>query len=374
MADTARPFILEMGKERKAFIFLLITVIYALFSSSTPDDIGVAEVSIGILLVLFVGLGVSIDIFGWGFLVRKDKSVIPDYVYVSFIALAVIPTIHGLFIVGNSLGDFIRDFIPFIYLYLPIFFLPHMAKKPSFWLRVLLVSLCAIGISYSIRFFIVNTVPIYLLGKIHHPGSMSYFPMDPAVLFSATLLITSGLYMILRGKSTQIAKGAVLLLLGMVAYSSLIAIILRAQIILVLFYAFVIVFYFMGKKPLRSIPMFAVVSVAVYYFLGDVVYDFFGGVFQLVMNKFRAVGINARDMEIREVLKHAESSAGTLMFGEGWGGLLSNPIGGGAKWRFVHNGFAYVIFKAGLIGMIFILMNAQHSQCIYSLCNFGTWI
>jgi hypothetical protein len=347
-----------MGKERRVFIFLLIAIIYALFSSSTPDEMGVAEASIGLLLVLFVGLGVSLDVFGWGFLLRKDKSVIPDYVYVSFIALAVIPTIHGLFVVGNSLGDFMRDFIPFLYLYIPIFFLPHMAKNPSFWLRVMLVALCAIGISYSVRFFLVSTVPISLIGKIYIPVSMSYFPTDPAVLFSTTLLITVGVYMVLQGKPFEALKGIVLLLLGVVAYSSLVAVVVRAQIILVLFSAFVMVLYFMVKKPVRGIPMFVVIALAVYYFLGDIVYDFFEGVFELVMEKFRIVGMNARNIEFIAVIDNAASSTSKTLLGEGWGGLLSNPIYGGSHIRFVHNYFAYFMLKAGLTGLIFSAMYA----------------
>lgn len=356
MSNSISPFLFDIVKERRAFVFLLIAIIYALFSSSTPDIIGITEVSLGLLLVVFVGLGVSLDVFGWGFLIRKDKSVIPDYVYVSFIALAVIPTVHGLFVVDNSLLDFMRDFIPFLYIYLPIFFLPHMAKNPSFWLRILLVALCAIGVSYSVRFFLESTVPISLLGKIFIPFSMLYLPMEPAVLFSATFLITLGVYMILQGKLIETAKGAMLLIPGVVAYSSLIAIIVRAQIILVLFSILVMVFFFIVKKPLRSISTLIIISITVYYFLGDIVYDFFQGVFQLVIDKFRSAGIGGRDLETMAVIDNAWSSTSKALFGEGWGGLLANPVGGGAKWRYVHNFFTYVIFKSGLFGLIFSLI------------------
>jgi hypothetical protein len=354
MSDTHRPFILELGKERRAFLFLLIAILYAVFSSSTPEAMGIAEISIGLLLVLFVGLGVSIDIFGWGFLLRKDKSVIPDYVYVSFLALAAIPTVNGLFVIGNSLSNFMRDFIPFLYLYIPIFFLPHMAKKPSFWLRVLLVGLSAIGISYSIRFFFVSTIPISLLGKVHIAGDLSYYPMEPAVLFSSTFLITSGIYMIFQKSAFATAKGAALLALGVVVYSCLVAVVVRAQIILVLFSAFAVVLYFVVKKPVRGIPTFAVITFVVYYFHGDIVYDFSQGVFQLVMDKFRAVGLSGKESEIIAVMKNAGRSSGKALFGEGWGGLIE--IYEGVRWRWIHNFFAYLVFKAGLIGLIFGLM------------------
>jgi hypothetical protein len=53
------------------------------------------------------------------------------------------------------------------------------------------------------------------------------------------------------------------------------------------------------------------------------------------------------------VMTFSASSIDRLLFGSGLGGVISSPVSGGDEWRFVHNMFAYYLFKTGLFGLIF---------------------
>ncbi|RME60808.1 hypothetical protein D6779_01435 [Candidatus Parcubacteria bacterium] len=60
--------------------------------------------------------------------------------------------------------------------------------------------------------------------------------------------------------------------------------------------------------------------------------------------------LNARDQEALAVLSNIDSVP-RLLFGEGWGGLIANPVAGGAKLRYVHNLFFFYLFKCGIVGL-----------------------
>ncbi len=336
-----------MKTELKTFLLSATLIIYAFFSSSTPDNIGIAEIAMGGLLIFFVGLRGVIEPAG-GFLFIRKKEV-PNYIYFVFQLLFYILTIYGLIFNHNTLDNYVRDIIPFIYLFLPLFFLPNMRAQPDYWLHLLVYLISLVGVSYSIRFFLIDPETVYRIGRTVVFGDLNYFPMDPAVIFTATFLLTIGIHKIVNG---SLISGSLHLVGGTIAYMSIIAILARAQIALVLIAILINLFLLFGRRMLFSSLIFMIVVGGVGYFGRD----FFADVYGLIMQKFISVGLSSRDLEVMAVIDNGLGSNWTFFFGEGWGGLIANPITGYFQTRFVHNFLAYSFFKGGIIGLLLIVV------------------
>lgn len=321
-------------------------VLYALFSSSTPDQIGIAEIGILAFLILFVGIKGIIEPAG-GFFFKRKKEI-PNYVYIIFQLLFYIPTVYGLIANHNEPGNYIRDIVPFVYLFLPLFFMPVMREEPLYWLRLIVYLISLVGVSYSIRFFLIDPQSVFLIGRQIIFGDLNYFPMDPAVIFTATFLLIMGMNKLSTG---SVMSGALHLLGGLIAYASILGILVRAQIALVLLAILANLFLLFGRRMLLPFIILMVIMAVVGYYAGD----FFIAVLDLMMQKFARVGLSARDLEMMAVVNNALSDLPTFIFGEGWGGLISNPTTGYASVRYVHNFFMYSLFKAGVIGMFLIV-------------------
>ena len=86
------------------------------------------------------------------------------------------------------------------------------------------------------------------------------------------------------------------------------------------------------------------------------------------------IGLNKRDLELSAVWDYSSSSLDSFLFGSGLGGGISSAVSGGHEWRFVHNMFAYYLFKTGIIGLliysVFFFYLIRH---IFSAINFS-WV
>lgn len=327
----------------------IMLLIYAFFSSSTPDKIGVAEAIIAFILVLVIVKNSFSKIFD----IKMNLRIFGIF-YIFFIYMLIVPTFTGIVIKMNDIINFFRDFIPFLYFFLPIFFIPFMRKEPKKWIYLLSGLLLIIGASFSIRHFVGAVQDFSTFGKVVIHGDKNYFPMDPSVIFGATFGILMGLeLMFFSMKHTKNLKliGLILVVLGVTAYLSILAIVVRAQIILVLFS--VIIFILIRAKTQTWIIVLLFIIIASTFFSVFFLEGIFSDIFGLVMDKFNAVGLSGRDAEAMAVIKNSSKSIISLVFGEGWGGLISNPTGGGAMYRFVHNVNMYFLFKAGLFGFLF---------------------
>ena len=235
MMPTTTPIVMAHSSRRpsllRILIFAILIATYAFWSSSTPDDFGIPEAVIAACLLLFVGLRGTAIALG-GFLLQRQVGL-SKWVFICFLGLLVLPLIWGLAVKQNSLIDIVRDVVPLLYFFLPLFFIPHMSKHPAFWKEMCIMSLCAISVAYSIRFFASTDSSIEQIGReIIFGGDDSYYPMDPAVLFGSTFLLAYG---VMKLFEKGYVYGIICLIFGSVAFASLIAIIVRAQIFLVLF-------------------------------------------------------------------------------------------------------------------------------------------
>lgn len=325
----------------RAPLFGAVVALYALFSISTPQDFGWAEVLIGAVLVVLVGPYSAA--LSFGAFPRVHQTISERLAHVCFLGLLILPTL--VFIVRkNRADDFVRDLIPLLYFFLPVMLLPHFKNNPAFWEKALVVGLCIIGISFSVRHFLIEGVELADLGRAVIFGDLSYFPLNPAVLFSATFLLIFGLSKLERWKP----QGLVLIALGLIPFAAIVAVLLRGQIVLVLASVLLYVLFLAKRKAiLWTLTLGAVCAV----FLTQA--ELVGALADLIVHKSEDVGLlNARDLEFKAVWHNAAESSGQAVFGEGWGGLIDNPAAE-AVVRFTHNLTLYAILKGGVFGLLF---------------------
>lgn len=333
-------------------LFWVMIFVYSLYSSSTPDSYGLAELTIGLILVFLVGFRRVIWVFSLADMGEKNKygTQVPIYVVLSLIYLLLIPTINGLLFTGNSISDYIRDVIPLLYFFLPVLLLHRMVQFPERWLFFTVSGLCIVGVLFAIRHFTESGSSISDVGQTFIFGTSAYFAQDPAVQFAGAFLVCFGIVSLME---SHYLRAAFCLMLAIFPWAAMFGIIARAPTILVVFSIILtIAYYFLNsRKRIRAVLLLLAFSILIFGLFHENISRLLEGVIQLLMEKQAKHGLSSRDLEMKAVLDNVDGIR-VLLFGEGWGGLMANPTGNGAKFRFVHNMFGYFFMKSGLFGML----------------------
>ena len=336
-------------------IFVLMSLTYALFSSSTPDDIGLSEMFIGLLLVILVGVRQALAVTDLAMQPKKQRfqGGIPAYIQFIFLYFLTVPTVTGIFIFQNDFGAWVRDIIPLLYFFLPVLIM-HRVQHADTWRLWIVISLCVIGISFSIRHFTESGHSFMDVGSSIVFGTEAYFTQDPAVPFAGAFLTCYGIWLLIQRK---IMFAAVMLGFAVFPWLAVLGTALRAPLGLMLLAAGIttLIGIYKSKHKVFDGVVFAILILMAIGFLADRIGPAVGGAMDLMLQKQERVGQSGRLEEFAAVIDNADTVP-KLLFGEGWGGSMPNPTGLGAKFRFTHNVISYFILKSGLIGMVFVLV------------------
>lgn len=325
----------------KAYMLFALGLIYAGFSSSTPDAIGLPELLIGLLLALIVGLSGPISLTTC-ITASTRTSILLPILQVSFLYLCIVPTVYGLAFNQVELMDWVRDIIPLFYMFLPVLWIPLLRQHPLVWAQIIAYVLTLIGTLFAIRFFLIDDVSILNLGRAVMFGDMNYFPMDPAVTFTAVFALLEG-FRALENRS--IRKALLWFMLSTICIASLAAMMVRAPLIL---YSIVLM---TRVLTLKSAGILGAIVQTVTLFTFLFILALAAPVFELLVAKMEATGLNAKDAEIRTLIELAFSNPIALLFGTGWGGTFLSPAVG-VHVRFIHNFAGYFFLKAGIFGLL----------------------
>jgi len=333
--------------------FFLMSLVYGAFSSSTPDSIGIAEIFIGLCLLVLVGIKAPVTVFD---LARNDKGAhnvhIPLYVRMSFLYLLTVPTVYGVVYMQNDIGNWVRDFIPFIYMFLPVLLVRQVSLQPERWLKILLISLCVIGFFFSIRFFIETGFDLSGIGKrLLIADNRDNTMQDPASQFYLGFSTCLGVWLLLKSRKLL---GALVLSAALIPWAVMFASIMRGPVVLTAMSILIMLLYWLqarGSKRVAIIPLLLLFVIVGIY--GQELLMIVGNGLDLLLQKQENHGLSSRDQEVTAVFSQMNTIP-TLLFGMGWGGLVDSPFGG--QYRFVHNMLLYFIFKVGLLGLFFFLL------------------
>lgn len=321
---------------------ILTIILYGLYSHPTPEDVGIVEIMIGLLLVLTVGIrhGLhAVSFFNHGEAWKTSAQIL-------FLYAVTVPFLTA-FINGNALMNMVRDFIPFMFFTLPLWICPLLKHRNEY--KTLFTGAVIIaGIAFAAR---VLSPLLSLSGTVKFNFIM---PADPFLLVNSPMVLFAGLFLLgLAGKTifTSIRARSLYqsLGLGLLSLIPLVAMALIVQRASISYVAFMMGSLFaigMIKSPTRmALPIIlALCTLAIAW---PIVTDIVAG----LLRKNALVGFNMRWQEMMTVFQSLQSSSLSVIFGKGWGTTIASPAVGGATVNFTHSLLTTYWLKTGLLGL-----------------------
>ena len=323
----------------RAICLFFACLLYGLFGSPTPEHLSIVEISVGALLCLSVGIGRARDVL----FQRSHRRFWKSAGQVFLLYGLTIPCLIGVFS-GHDVREVVRDIMPFLFLFMPLFLLPLMRARPYYFRSTLFVILM-IGMLFSFRSILMHNV----MGcHIWCTDDRLYLENMPTVLFTALFLIGTGLAVMMRGLTLKnTAVFCALLMFALVPIAAMVITVQRASLGAVALYVLLIQGFFIYKMPVRGTnALFMLVIVAAILNLS------FAAIFMALWDKTQSVGLNMRPQEFEAVWSVMTYDPMTFLFGIGWGGHFNSPAVGGLNVNFTHNFFSSIFLKTGLIGVI----------------------
>ncbi len=326
-----------------AFIGALLT--YALFSTPTPDHIGLAECLVMAGLIAAMGVG---GVMQAGHL--RVVAYEPLWMMAARLLLVYglsVPLIAGL-VQGHPASLIVRDVIPFLFLLLPVSFIDRPAVA-----RLLPWVLSLMGLIFVAR---------VMTGFLAHIGAgalpIGYVPDPdnlvnaPTVLF-ASLFLTGmgGLYLIGAKTPRRMLIAFIclsltfLLLLGMAGIGQ------RAHIgawVLTVLCWMGMLLVWRPRVLLWPLLLGLVALVCFWPFAQDIA----AGLWQ----KNTVVGLNNRVEEAMTVWDSFRDRPWALLFGQGWGASIVSPAVGPNPVNYTHNLFTTYLLKGGFPAVLLVLL------------------
>lgn len=325
--------------EARFVIFCISIFIYAIFSSPTPEYIGVFEILSGSLILLSMGIRRPLLVIS-GLFYRGIEGQIPASKYgqgavLFFLYGITIPFIVAL-INGNDIDMMIRDLVAFLFLSLPFLFGPLMVRRWAF-LPILTAVIFILGFIFSVRAVYFET------------DSSLYLEISPAVIFCALLSIALIVSNILERKY-------IIFLPFFIAgiYFPFIAMadnMQRASVGFVFLYFIMIFGVALWLYPKRIWIIGAFIVMVAYYF-----HDYFSFLYFALEAKNSIVGLNMRVEEFLAVISSLDGNLWNILFGCGWGCSFNSPAVGGLSVNFTHNLFSFYLLKTGVLGVFLLIL------------------
>ena len=346
-------------------LLLIVTIItYAAFSDPTPDQISWAELLMGGCLVALVGPGRGLSIASGARLVLIEDEHVTRIRNIAFVWLMLVPLVVGT-MRSASATDLVRDLIPMLFLFLPLLVGETLESRDRRPVSVWLVRAASLGgLILALRHLLITQSSLEQIGEGFYSEHSLYLSTDSFVHFAAAYLLLEGFQRLvsLRLKSVVLAVGLILgglFCLGVLALKGH-----RGPVILVigvLFLFFVIAPGLGARMKFRVLAAGAAACIVAWLAYGDILLR----LADLFLAKHEAVGISNRDAEFLAIVDIVFRDTFAAIFGLGFGSVYESPAAS-ATVNFAHWIGGYVLLKAGLIGVILVIL--------YFLTFFGSFL
>jgi release factor glutamine methyltransferase len=315
-----------------------IALFYAVLGQPTPDKISFVEILIGFLLIFCVGITNFFKYLSGKYLFIKESSNFQKIGSLGLIYFLTIPTIISIF-KGQNLNNIIRDIIPLLYIFLPLFMISKIKDKSKY----IYFACISAGLIFSIRFLMISNFNWLLLGQTDFQDNYMYLSIAPFVLFSTLACLIYAL------NNPKLLPFFIIYIF--INISAMIATFQRATIGLFFIFSFLILIKrFYKQKILLLITFLGIIG---FYLIFK---DYIDIAVLLLIKKSLAVGSNSRIAEFTQVINEIKNSLFTNLFGQGWGYKFNPPtIEGYQKVGFTHCSISYFLLKTGFIGMCLYL-------------------
>lgn len=318
------------GVSWRPLAFIIALLVYAGFSSPTPDTLGWPEavVALGLAAVVMVPRLNILNVSALLFLLYGMS----------------VPLISGV-ASGHDPAMIVRDLVPFSFLLLPLFFRRAIKDHQTAFTTLLMV----MGFIFAARslwpYRDAFLSPQTWLGK--PPADLLYLANSPEVLFSALMLFGFGAGLIWARRAFWVGAG--MMAASAIPVLAMAVMMQRAGLGCVVLAAGVWTAIGFWIKPLRTAAMAAVCLTLLLPLL-----PLAQQVGQALVYKTEMVGLNSRAQEWGTVLRLTGQSPWTMVFGLGWGTSFENPAVGNLPVNYTHSLISSIWLKTGLLGVAFL--------------------
>lgn len=332
------------------FYFLAVAILlYGLAGSPTPDQPGLPELLIGLLLLFSIG---GAGLLRAVSLSTQGRSAFFSLLQIFFFWGLVCPTLAGAFY-GNPTALIVRDLAAFAFLGLPLFLAERIAGDERL-VRLLTQCLAVAGICYAVR----TLLPVF---NIWVPeGELLYLSNSPLTLFAALSALAycwNGMVRFEKAKTGFIILCAAILILIVTA---MLLDVQRATVGAVL-----LTFLMLAAASVMETPRRVIIPLLIIMLFGVVIYPFIDSIFQAMLVKTSAVGLNARLQEAQAVTDVILADPARLFTGLGWGAVYNSPAVAGLEVNYTHSLLTTMLLKGG--GIFFLLAAGVALTAVYEI-------
>lgn len=323
-----------------SFFFLAAAVVlYALFGSPTPDDPGMTEAAIGVLLILAVGIGGlrgAIDL-------RLERVFFLKALQVLFLCGLILPTASAVYF-GNDMMLIARDIAAFAFIGLPLFLSEKYAGDEK-TARLLPALLVFAGLAFAVR-TLIPTFNIWIPQR-----ELLYLSNSPLSLFAGAFLI--GLLwtaLMERGRRAILVAAACLAGIAVLIAAMLLDV-QRATIGAMALTLVILALFSFVQAPRR-----AALPIAMIALMAALLYPLVSETAQAIAQKTAMVGMNMRTQEAIAVFDTLSAQPESLFVGRGWGAVFSSPAVAGLDVNYTHSFLTTMALKGGLVMLGFAVL------------------
>lgn len=323
---------------RAVFLFSAC-FIYAFFGSPTPEHFGWAEISVGFLLALGIGAGQ----FRSAFFDLSERSFWRGSGQVFLLYGLSVPLLVAA-LNGHGGLAILRDVVPFLFWFLPLFYIRLLDERPEYY-RTTLFAVLVIGLVFSLRSLALHSTNYC---SIWCTDELLYLENMPSVLFCSLFLAgTACARLMRRFLFWNVMLFGICVSLILLPLAAMAITLQRASLGAFVFYLVLVFVYLFFKRPYHAFVLFVCVTAAMAA-IGLV----FEHVFLSLREKTDLVGLNMRPQEFAVVWGVVTESPFQFLFGIGWGGHFNSPAVGEMRVNFTHNFFTTVLLKSGFCGLL----------------------
>jgi hypothetical protein len=311
-------------------LFFSAILLYGFAGSPTPDHPGTIELLIGIFLILSAGLGGLRRLIFF----RKQENLFLISLHFLFLFGLIVPSLVGA-IHGHEFSLMVRDWVAFCFLCLPLFMIDVFHQNPRA-ARLLPWVLVIAGLVFAIR----TLLPIL---NVWTGEELLYLANSPMVLFAAIFLIGLAWQALMAPSVQSIGRATVFLMGVMLCLAAMMLDVQRATVGAIGLSLFILWCLGFWRQPMKVI-----FPSVLFILIGFLLWPQQQGILDAVFKKTAEVGLNMRVQEMMAVITLITRDPLTVLFGTGWGGVLSSPAVGGLDVNFTHSFLTTMAMKGGL--------------------------
>lgn len=329
----------------RLFILLTTLTIYAFLGEPTPGYFGLPECLVALGLMVVVGAGNLASCLRFTNMQGWQICGVLFLVYGMCMA-----TLNGL-LRGNALSLMLRDIVPFLFLFLPLF-LARYASRLSLREACLLTGFIAfVGVMFATRVVMPvlsdDVAQVIDMMTVQNPALLAN---APTVLFAAVITLGLAGYKITQGFTvSNFIKMCVLLFLTAIPMVAMAVIQQRASVAYLTLCVCTLLAVGVWQKPYRMAFPVIIGALAVYMLA-----PFWMGTLDTLAHKHAAVGLNMRGQEAAAVMEAVGGNIQSILFGNGWGATIASPAVGGAVVNFTHSLVTATWLKTGIVGVVLL--------------------